>query len=96
MKESTLRQQVLSYLRRRYPAGRFCGYPRYSMGAGGGEPDIYGCIGGLMIQIELKVGNNKPTERQALVGELWRRAGATYVVAWTVEDVRRGLAWIEA
>tara|TARA_Y100000310_G_scaffold338505_1_gene428316 strand:- start:4124 stop:4432 length:309 start_codon:yes stop_codon:yes gene_type:complete len=52
----------------------------------GGHPDIVGCVGGIHLEIEVKVGRNKPTEKQTRMMERWRRAGAVVGVVYTLEE----------
>ena len=52
----------------------------------GGEPDVYGCYGGRMFQIEFKVPGKLPTEKQAKSLDEWREAGAKTGVAVTAYE----------
>ena len=81
MLESRLRRAVLAALKAHYPApcGQWRGYPRFTHGAGGGEPDIYGCWKGQMVQIELKSPNRHSSPRQRVVQEMWESAGALVI-----------------
>ena len=66
-----------------------------------GEPlqesavDIVGVYKSHAFCIELKVGNNVPTERQKLFLQKWARAGAFTGVAYTVADCLAVLQEIE-
>ena len=54
-----------------------------------GEADITGCYKGRRIEIEVKVGSNKPTALQVKQLEKWGNVGAITGVALSVEDVTR-------
>ena len=54
-----------------------------------GVPDIVGCLHGSFFAIEVKVGNNEPTEKQKQVIELIRKSGGTVGIAYSLEDVKK-------
>lgn len=73
IKESTLNKQVIKWLNS-LPA---CfAYKRYGHMSNKGKPDISGCINGIRIELEGKVGSNKPTPNQAHWLAKWKSAGA--------------------
>ena len=45
-----------------------------------GEPDIYGCVSGLLFLLEIKLPGNKPTVLQYKALRDWKAAGA--VTGW--------------
>lgn len=50
-----------------------------------GEPDITGCLRGRRLEVEAKVGNNKPTKiQEAMLGK-YARSGAATATVWTYE-----------
>jgi len=53
-----------------------------------GQVDITGCIKGRRIEIEMKVGNNKPTKIQEKWIKTWREAGAIAGCCWSLNDVK--------
>jgi len=53
-----------------------------------GDPDVYGCTGGVMFQIELKVGKNKPTALQLQRLLDWETAGAVTGVCTSLREVK--------
>lgn len=55
------------------------------------KPDINGCWKGHMFKIEVKADPKgyKATEGQKLELILWRNAGATTFIAYSVEDVKK-------
>lgn len=55
------------------------------------KPDINGCWRGHMFKIEVKSDPKgyKATPGQQLELELWRNAGATTFIAYSVEDVKK-------
>lgn len=90
MAERNLQKQVLRKLRERYPSAQF----RVLHGtvyAHRGDPDIYGCIGGRMIQIETKISGNKPSPLQEKRIRDWEAAGAISFAAWSWDDVESEL-----
>ena len=51
-----------------------------------GEADITGCFRGRRVEIEVKVGDNKPTPLQEKQLRKWAAAGALTGIVWSVED----------
>lgn len=56
-----------------------------------GLPDLIVCYRGRYIGVEVKMPGNKPSAVQLRVHEQMRRAGATVVVAYSVEDALASL-----
>ena len=88
MKETTLKRQVLQYIRRNHPDA-FCW--KCSDRWVSGIPDIIICMCGKFIAIELKVGYNKPTKIQAVMMERIRDAGGQVAVCYSLKDVKNFL-----
>lgn len=53
-----------------------------------GDPDIYGCVFGLMFVLEIKLGKNTPTDIQEARLKQWEDAGAYVGVAWSFEEAQ--------
>jgi Holliday junction resolvase len=81
--ERDLKRKALRYLKGK---GYFV---KYHSGYGGsaGIPDIFGCIHGRFIAIELKVKPNKPTELQIYNIEQIKNAGGIAHVCYSLEDI---------
>jgi hypothetical protein len=60
-----------------------------------GQPDVTGCINGIRIELEGKIGDNKPTKLQLKWLRKWSKAGAITGVYWSLSDaqqiVKRGM-----
>lgn len=56
-----------------------------------GTSDILCCYRGLFVAIETKIGSNTPTPAQEAFLADVRRAGGVAIVAYSIEDVERGL-----
>ena len=54
-----------------------------------GIPDIIACLNGRFIGIEVKDGNNKPSELQLAHGRQIKKSGGIFGVAYSVEDVKK-------
>lgn len=54
-----------------------------------GQPDISGCVNGRRFEIEVKAGDNKPTEIQTKRLEEWAAAGAAVAVVWDLDAVKK-------
>ena len=46
-----------------------------------GKPDVTGCIQGIRIEVEVKIGENTPTSIQLLHLRKWKEAGA--ITGWS-------------
>jgi len=53
-----------------------------------GDPDVYGCHRGVMFQIELKVGKNKPTALQLQRLLDWDNADAVTGICTSLAEVK--------
>ena len=90
MKESELERQILEYLILR----GVCAWPTHDARhkpIAVGVPDIVAVHDGHFYGIECKVGNAQCTQEQELFIAMLRAAGATCIVARTLEDVERYL-----
>lgn len=54
-----------------------------------GIPDIIACLKGRFIGIEVKDGNNTPSELQLAHGRKIQKAGGIFGVAYSVDDVKK-------
>lgn len=53
-----------------------------------GQPDVTGCSHGIRIEIEGKLGDNKPTPLQASKLRHWKAAGAITGVYYSLEEAK--------
>lgn len=60
-----------------------------------GMPDVSACYKGVRLEIELKVGRNKPTKLQEYQLRKWQEAGAVVLVARTLEEVQEAIRAID-
>lgn len=61
---------------------------RHGSAYGTTDVDIYGCVNGRHFEIEVKVGDNKPTKLQEKRLEQWAAVGAITGVAWSLDEVK--------
>ena len=73
MKESTLNKSVVKWLN---SLNGCHAYKRYGGPHNRGMPDITGCLHGIRLELEGKIGSNKPTKTQAYHLAKWKAAGA--------------------
>jgi hypothetical protein len=85
-KESTLNKNVVKWLN---SLPRCMAKKRAGNVANRGQPDITGCINGFRIELEGKIGNNKPTRLQNHWLAKWKAAGAITGVYWSLEDAKK-------
>jgi len=85
MKESTIKRNIVKWLRQELPNSKWLVSPP---GSQSGQPDIIGCYGMLCVAIEVKNEKGKLTKLQKYELETWRKAGAKAFVARSVQDVR--------
>ena len=87
MKESTLVKKILKYLNDlpQCKAIKIHG----SRFQEAGTPDILCCKNGETIFIECKIGKNKVTDIQSVRIRQWQEAGASCLVAYTLDDVKK-------
>lgn len=55
-----------------------------------GKADLTGCMAGLRVELEAKVGDNKLTDLQKVWMRKWKAAGALCAGFWTLNE----LIWI--
>jgi len=85
MKESTIKRNIMRYLRT-LPKSKWMVSPP---GSQPGQPDIIGCLEeGVCVVIEVKNEKGKLTKLQSFELEAWRKAGAIAFVAQSVQDVK--------
>lgn len=61
-----------------------------------GIPDIIACYKGRFLGIEVKVGNNKPSEIQVAKIDLINKAGGIGAVVWTLDEVKEIIEMIDS
>ena len=83
MKESTLQDKIINYLRDR---GAFVVNIYGSGMTGKGVPDLLVCYRGKFIGVECKVGKNKLSPAQIIQRERILRAGGACIVPYTFEE----------
>lgn len=89
IKESTLVTNIVRELKKRY-GDAVCVEKRHGTPYGKiGQPDLSICIDGRRVELEAKVGRNKPTAMQWERLAEWARAGAVVGVVYSVEDALR-------
>lgn len=57
-----------------------------------GLPDVTGCIRGIRLELEGKLGNNKPTRIQRYWLKAWASVGAITFVYYSINDAKIKLA----
>ena len=89
--ERSLQRSALRYLNEQHHTVARCN----SAGPGhiNGDPDVYGCVRGLMFHIELKQPEGRLTEAQRYRIDEWRSVGARVYVAHNMDEVRD--AWAD-
>lgn len=60
-----------------------------------GAPDMVACYEGRFIALEGKANDGKQADWQKLRQRQIERAGGIYVLAWSVDDVRRAISSLE-
>lgn len=81
MKESTTTRKVIDRINA-LPDGRAIKM-HASAAQGAGEPDVFACVGGRMVVVEVKRRGERPRPLQDHVLRAWRKAGA--VAIWTTD-----------
>ena len=77
MKESKLSKDFIKWLN---SLPKTKAHKRYAGPGQKGKPDITGCSHGYRLEIESKIGDNKPTLKQNWWMKYWKSAGA--IVFW--------------
>ena len=92
MSESALVAKIKTYLKERGA------YVEKIWGGGfqsAGIPDLIACYRGYFLGIEVKVGNNKPSDIQKAKIKLINKAGGYGVVVWSLNEVKHLLDLID-
>ena len=84
-KESTLNKNFVKWLNGL--TGCFA-MKRLGQRGNRGQPDVTGCIFGIRIEMEGKIGYNKPTKIQKYWLKTWAKAGAITGVYWSLEEAK--------
>lgn len=87
--ENKVQKQIQEYVR---SVGGYCFKVHGEMFMRAGIPDIICCIKGQFVGIEVKDGNNQPSELQLAHIANIRRCGGIGFVAYSVKDVEKELA----
>jgi VRR-NUC domain. len=85
--EGRLVGKILDFLRANYPG--WWEKIHGSVFQSRGVPDIIGCYRGRFISIEAKMPGEQPTALQKDNGQMIKEAKGIWIVAYSVEDVRR-------
>lgn len=86
--ETKLQKSIQEYLR---TIGGYCFKVHGSVYMRAGIPDIICCLNGKFIGIEAKDGDNIPSELQKAHGRQILKAKGIFIVAYSIEDVRKEL-----
>ena len=86
--ETKIQRQVQDYLK---SLGAYCFKVHGSIYMRAGIPDIICCLNGLFIGIETKDGDNTPSELQKAHGRQIKKAKGIFMVAYSVDDVKKEL-----
>jgi len=86
--ETKLQKAIQEYLK---SLGAYCFKVHGSVYMRAGIPDIIVCHCGHFIGIEVKDGNNTPSALQEAHGRQIKKAQGIFIVAYSVEDVRKEL-----
>lgn len=84
--ETKIQRQVQDYLK---SIGAYCFKVHGSIYMRAGIPDIICCYNGLFIGIETKDYGNTPSELQKAHGRQIKKAKGIFMVAYSVEDVKK-------
>lgn len=90
--ETLLQQKIQKYLEAK---GAYVNKNWGNMFTKPGIADLTVCYRGLYIAIEVKVGNNKPTEAQMVHANLVQNAGGISVIVWSLDEVKELIEGIE-
>ena len=85
-REAAVRRQVVTYLKSLAPRVAYRSNPA-SPFATAGDPDLFACVNGRLVCIELKRPGEHPTPVQVRRLATWAAAGAVVVVAYGRADV---------
>ena len=83
--ETKLQKAIQFYLR---SVGAYCFKVHGELYMRAGIPDIICCYKGKFIGIEVKDGNNTPSELQLAHGRQIKKSGGIFCVAYSVQDVK--------
>lgn len=86
--ETKLQRAIQAYLK---SLGAYCFKVHGSVCMRAGIPDIIACHCGYFIGIEVKDGDNTPSPLQEAHGRQIQRAKGIFIVAYSIEDVRKEL-----
>lgn len=84
--ENKVQKEIQEYIR---SIGGYCFKVHGEIFMRAGIPDIICCIKGRFVGIEVKDGDNKPSELQKAHGRQIKKAKGIFGVAYNVEDVKK-------
>ena len=87
MKESSIQRSILSYLNSLPNCYAVTNHGSAWQGAG--RPDIFACIDGRFVALEVKTDTGQPTKLQLHELKKWAKAGAFTSIVRSVEDVEK-------
>lgn len=93
VKESTVKKRMVAYANR-IPGCHL--QARHGGPANRGEPDLTGCFRGLRLEIEVKVGDNRPTPLQYDQMAKWAGVGAVSVCIRSLDELKEILDRLDA
>jgi len=86
MSEAKLRKEIIKYIKK---SGYHCRHHTQSITEERGLPDVYACIEGLYIELELKIGNAyKQTAIQKYQQNICEQGGGLYFVIKSIEELK--------
>ena len=88
-KESTLNKNVVKWLN---SIDGCLAKKRHGGAHNRGQPDVTGCLHGIRIELEGKIGNNKPTATQASWLKKWSAVNAITGVYWSLDEAKQIIA----
>lgn len=86
--ETKLQKSIQEYLK---SLGAYCFKVHGNIYMRAGIPDIIACLDGRFIGIEVKDGDNTTSQLQEAHGLQIIRAKGIFIVAYSIDDVRKGL-----
>mgnify|MGYP001576709913 FL=1 len=88
LSEKDITRQIRDYLK---ALGIFHWKNHQGLGSAPGVSDILGIYKGKPLAIEVKAPKGKLTEKQKIFLDNWSREGGLAIVAWSIDDVIKGL-----
>lgn len=92
-RELDLQKKIVALIKRRGGMARILTQSPYTVV---GDPDIYGCYNGRMLQLEVKEDDEQPTAIQHVRLAEWKKAGAISTCVRSLAEVEKILTYLEA